>query len=79
MTLREEAEKHYEEFKYPFYMSRSDDAELLGQDLFCSTRVTKELGDALNALGMTNIVIEAVHPEFLGWTVQEIMDNWPEE
>jgi hypothetical protein len=67
---KEGATRHYEEHQYDFALS-SDTGNAY---VYCSTRVAKEFSDALAACGST-IDIEACHPEFLGWTVEEIMEH----
>jgi len=63
------AERHFREHRYDFELSTPDHDQV--EYVYLTTADAKAVADALANLGSVIDVI-AVHPEFLGWTVEEI-------
>lgn len=76
MARQERAQDHYDKQIYPFNLTTEDNNEVATLDM--TTRQAFELGEALAKLG-TVVAIEACHPEFLGWTCEQIAANLEDE
>lgn len=74
--MSERARKHYETHRYDF--SLVDEDSLKVEHVYLTTKDASDLANALANLG-TCIIVEAIHPEFLGWTIEEIANHMETE